>query len=386
MSCSNMPSDLAAATSNKLPPPPPPAQELIRWKRSTIQHRNHYNPATKANPERCGHHRKHHPDDWSHLGKGEKKEKRKPLHETIQNLLVVEEDFDPDHHRHCQHEHHKEAEHLQRHLGPLDSHGKPQNPSLPKPPMHKSEIPKNARKPVHTCVGQLGGGSGVKDPRHFTKAGSGSKGPVVGEVVVSKPNEEPTKWTRPLDENFVPKMGKPKPGAPRASGEETVHGAPIPKRDFMKENKGKAVEVVQKKKSEVPKTLNLGSMPKYLEDRRAKERFEFAKSETERIERRSERKQQRRLERRQRRELLEALTARRQFVLVQMNKNVNASESRRKRLEVELTYLDKDITKLEGSGVILISEEKKKERAKRREARSEAMSNTSSASVATSQK
>ena len=156
-----------------------------------------------------------------------------------------------------------------------------------------------------------------------------------------------------------------------------MHGATIPKRDFTKENKGGAVKVVQKKKSEVPKTLELGSMPKYLEDRRAKERFEFAKSETERIERRTERKQQRRLERRQRRELLEALTERRQHVYVLMNKMVNASEAKRRRLEVELTYLDKDIERLEGSGVILISDEKKKERERRREARSEAMSEAS---------
>ena len=378
-----MPSHTSAdATSKKNlpPPPPPPAQELIRWKRSTIQHRNHFNPQTKLNPERCGHHRKHHPDDWSHLGKGEKKKTvaKKPLRETIQNLLVVEEDFDPVHHRHCQIQHHKEAEELQRHLGPLDSHGIPQDPSLPKPPMHKSEIPKNARKPVYTCVGQLGGGSGVRDPRQFVKAGSGSKGPVVRKVLVSEPGEEAVKWTRPLPANFVPKMGKPKPGAPKKSEEEeTMHGATIPKRDFTKENKGGAVKVVQKKKSEVPKTLELGSMPKYLEDRRAKERFEFAKSETERIERRTERKQQRRLERRQRRELLEALTERRQHVYVLMNKMVNASEAKRRRLEVELTYLDKDIERLEGSGVILISDEKKKERERRREARSEAMSEAS---------
>ena len=68
----------------------------------------------------------------------------------------------------------------------------------------------------------MGGGSGVADPRKFVKRGSGSKGPVVSDVKVSKPGEEAAKWVRPLAANFVPKMGKPKV---RVCEEGVVQGA-----------------------------------------------------------------------------------------------------------------------------------------------------------------
>jgi len=341
-------------------PPPPPDQELIRWKRTTIQHRNHYNPQTKKHPERDALHRRHHPDSWSHAdykAKAKRGKEKAPGVENIKNLIITDENAygccDEEKLKEMFDKKNREHEELQRHLGPLDSHGRPRSPSAPKPPMFKAPIPLNARKPKYNSVGFMGGGSGVADPRRFVKCGSGGIGPTVSKANITKPGIEAKKWTRPLDKDFVPKMGKPKVTPPKKGGgmEEK-----IPKRNFLKDNKAGAVKVVVKNKPEVPKKLALGKQPNYLVERRAQQRFEFEKAESERIVRREERKDRRRMRRKERSELLNALRARRDRCVGLLTRAEigGGREKIRRKLEIEISWLDKDVARLEGEGTVVV--------------------------------
>ncbi|GMI28388.1 hypothetical protein TeGR_g14241, partial [Tetraparma gracilis] len=84
----------------------------------------------------------------------------------------------------------------------------------------------------------------------------------------------------------------------------------------------------------------------------------FEKAESEKIVRRKERKEKRRFEKKERQKLLSALVKRRDLVLNAMRKAevkpATEGLGRRKKLEVELSFLDKDIERLEGTGVIII--------------------------------
>lgn len=262
---------MSVTTSAIMPPPPPAQDDLIRWKRTTIQHRNHYNPETKKQPERDAMHQRHHPDSWSHAKLRTKPKSKKGARsgENIMNLIVTADNVDEcgceEQMREVMLKTRREHEVLQRHLGPLDEHGRPTSPSAEKPPMFKPPIPKNAQKPRYNCVGFMGGGTGVADPRKFVKAKSGGIGPTVVKGSVTKPGEKAKKWERPLDVNFKPKMGKPKIEVKKNSGgmEEK-----IPKKNFRDANKANAVKVVVKNKAEIPKKLELGKKPAYLEKRR----------------------------------------------------------------------------------------------------------------------
>jgi len=298
------------------------------------------------------------------MGKAQAKNKKAtPGQENILNLIVTEDNVDAcgnkEQMREVAAKVRREHEVLQRHLGPLDEHGRTTSPNAERPPMFKAPIPKNAQKPKYNCVGFMGGGTGVADPRKFVKAKSGGLGPTVLKGNVTKPGEKAKKWTRPLDPNFKPKMGKPNVAPPKKSGEKEMEEK-IPKRDFMKDNKASAVKVVVKNKAVVPKKLELGKTPAYLEKRRAREKFEFHQAETERIERRKERKDRRRLRRKERQDLLVALQGRRDLCVNALTRAEigGGREKQRKKLEIEISWLDKDIARLEswakGSGVVVV--------------------------------
>ena len=263
---------MSETTSVNMPPPPPVQDNLIRWKRTTIQHRNHYNPETKKQPERDALHQRHHPDSWSHARLRTKPKGKKGVRgqENIRNLIVTSDNVDEcgceEQMREMMVQTRQGHEVLQRHLGPLDSHGRPASPSAPAPPMFKAPIPKNAQRPKYSCVGFMGGGTGVADPRKFVKAKSGGIGPTVLKGAVTKPGEKARKWERPLDDNFKPKMGKPKV-EPKKKDCGQMEGK-VPKRNFLEANKASAAKVVVKNKAEIPKKLELGKNPAYLQKRR----------------------------------------------------------------------------------------------------------------------
>jgi hypothetical protein len=216
-------------------------------------------------------------------------------------------------------------------------------------------IPMNARKPVVTCSGQLGvyGKSGVADPEKFVKVGSGSKlGPSVKKGVVSKPGEEVEKWERPLDKNFVKKLGRPKIKTAANDKDAGKDKRKVVKpKNFLAENKASSSNVVQVNKSEVVKPLVLGVMPEYLKQKRLEERVVEERAMSERSERKSVRKQVRRDNRAEIKELLSALKKRRDGVLVEVRRweGKEGGIRRRKLLEVEVNMLDADIKKLGGA-------------------------------------
>ena len=342
-----------AAERPPLPPPPPNQDELIRWKRTTIQHRNHYNPDTKVTAERCGHHRRHHKASWSNCGDephARRDVRRRPLDENISNLLLSGSQASSGPPPVPQ-------EVLQRHLQSHDEHGNLQSAGKPRAPMHKSAIPKNAQKKAYTCVGHMGSGSGVANPREFCKAGSGSKGgpSVRKDVFISKPGEKAKKWTRPLPENFVPKMGRPKQVPSVAKIEDSSVDGSKPRVDFMASNKVAAGGVLHKTKLAPPPPPSLGKMPQYLLDMKAQKKMDFDRAETERMDRRKEKKKRKKFEKKRRMELLDALKKRRDAVLNQMVRADmgRSSEDKRKKLEVEISYLDKDIARLASGTIIL---------------------------------
>jgi len=263
------------------------------------------------------------------------------------------------------------GQHIHQHSALDPNHNDPYDvdPALPKPSMHMYKsaidggaIPVNARKPVYTCSGQLGvrGTTGVPDPVNFVKQGSGTKvGPVPTDRVVAtkeitKPGRKAEKWTRPLQEGFKPKMGKPTRAA--LAAEQPKEPVVVAKKDFLKDNKTGSVKVVQKNMSKAPAPPVLGKMPSYLKEKRAGERVEFERAETERSERRSVRREQRKLDKQERRDLLTALRKRRNEVLGRLVKFEMKGDrgGKKQLLDVEIEYLDKDIKRLEAAGVLVI--------------------------------
>ncbi len=243
--------------------------------------------------------------------------------------------------------------------------------------MHISEIPPNARKPIYACVGLLGGGSGVPDPRRFVTQGSGKGGPFDPRLppppAVTQPGSEPPKWTRPLAPNFEPKLGRPKVRAPPqawaaapAAGDDddegakpktvTFNGTAIAGRNFIAEGKKASAAAKPKDANALkpPASLPLGVMPEYIVARKNAVRAATAKAESERIVKKKIQKEIRRLEKRQLEKLIKALKARRDECEAAMFRaELGGTELRRKKLEVEISALNKDLESLETRDVII---------------------------------
>jgi len=167
------------------------------------------------------------------------------------------------------------------------------------------------------------------------------------------PLQKPTKWTRPLHEGFVPKLGRPKPNSPKKPDDNSN----LPKRNFLADNKESAKKVVVSEKGpKVIKKEKLGIMPDYLVKRRMKEKFEFEKAVKEEKQSRRKAREKKSMDERRKMELLDALKKRLAEVVLAME--VCRSDSKKKKMDVEVKALDADINKLERADIINILKNK----------------------------
>jgi archaellum component FlaC len=151
------------------------------------------------------------------------------------------------------------------------------------------------------------------------------------------------KWERPLDKNFVPKLGKaegkPLTGAKASSG-----------RNFLKDNKADAITTENKMKGagKPPIVLELGKMPSYLVNRLAAERFEVASVKEEKRVYKTEKKERRRFEKADRDALLQALQSRLAFCVNLIGRAEMKGDGKAlKMLTKECKALEADIKRLE---------------------------------------
>jgi len=180
----------------------------------------------------------------------------------------------------------------------------------------------------------------------FVKCGSGATS--AGRVEVTEKGVKASKWERPLADNFVPKMGRPAP-TPYVAEEE----GELLKKDFLADNKATATKVVVSKLGpKLEKKEKLGVMPDYLVKKRLKEKMVFEKEVKKERRVKKKEKEKERLDLGRKEELLEGLRKRREGVLMELEMVRNMT--RRKRIDFEVKWLDKDIKKMEEADVLYI--------------------------------
>jgi len=132
-------------------------------------------------------------------------------------------------------------------------------------------------------VGWLGnyGKTAAPDPRKFVRCKSGFQVGQQGKPAVTdyRKGQVADKWTRPLDENFVKKRGRPKVVAKKKEeeGKKENNDPLLRKKNFLQDNKASATKVtIAANGPKLEEKRVLGEMPKYLANRRLKEKFEVS--------------------------------------------------------------------------------------------------------------